>query len=137
MKRIMLKRIIQGAAFLAVLFGLTQTTLAGEKVTRVSAGINNASIIDVSENFRFLLKRIDVEVELDAEGLLLDHAYLMKIDPSKIKSATIFLSSGTPDDTGDHQYVQFYYDDANTMVSGCHDIDNQQSCMGKCPCVGK
>lgn len=34
---------------------------------------------------------------------------------------------------GDHAWVQFYNVDTGEHT-GCHDIDNQMSCDGSCPC---
>ena len=134
MNYLMSDRIIQRLILLAMLAGLTQATLAAERVTRISPGIDSVSIIETSNDRRKpMLERIDVEVKLDIEGLLLDHSFLMGIDPRTIQSATVLLNSGTSGETQDHQYVQFYYDDANTMVSGCHDIDNQQSVWANVP----
>lgn len=134
MRNITMKWIIQALPVLAMLVGSTQPTWAADQITQISSGIDNVAVINTSKERGPILERVDVDVALDIEGLVLDHAVLMRMDPRRIQSASIFLSTGTPGRTGDHAYVQFYADDENTIPTGCHDIDNQQSCSGTCPC---
>jgi hypothetical protein len=55
-------------------------------------------------------------------------AIVLGVDPDSLGEFAIDVS-----EKGDHWWVQFF-DELTGEDTGCHDIDNMQSCEGSCPC---